>query len=358
MIEYLTVSIICILITLFQKKKESALACSFVILTVFFAIRYNFGNDYSAYLMHFDLANEGSYADAFDSERFENGWVILCRLCKPIGFFGMVIFLTIFENAVLYYFFRKYIPQNLYWLALFGYLFSPSLCLTGLSMMRQFLAICVCLIAFDMAMARKIVLSILLVLLAVQFHTTAYVCLPICFIALKKDVRMSKRAAISFLTVLFFIFFTATYFFANLFVYVINESVFDIYEGRIGQDYKSIIGVSTFFQYYILGIILLTQGKQKKTNRFFVLIFSLFMIIDAFKPIAPLISRVGLYFYILYPICMPNAIGKLSNTLIKKVTILLLLLFGVYGCLSFILSPGWGNSFLVYETIFSVNRWM
>ena len=102
MIEYLTVSIICILITLFQKKKESALAYSFVILTVFFAIRYNFGNDYFAYLKHFDLANQGNLLDALESERFEDGWVVLCRLSKPIGFFGMVIILTVFENFVLY----------------------------------------------------------------------------------------------------------------------------------------------------------------------------------------------------------------------------------------------------------------
>lgn len=357
MIEYFIVSFICILITFFQKKTKNALTFSFIILTVFLAIRYNFGNDYPAYLLHFDLANQGTLENAFDFERFENGWVILCRICKPIGFFGMVIFLTILENAIIYYIIRKYVPQDWYWLALFGYLFSVSLCLTGLSMMRQFLAMCICLISFVLVTRRKVILSILLVLLASQFHTSAYVCLPICFMGIIKDIQVSFKTSLLFILVLAIIYSTAVVLFGDYLSQFINDSVFDVYEGSIGQKYTRNIGISTFFNYFILGIIILMLNKQETSNRLFVLFFLLFFIVDAFKPIAPLISRVGLYFYILYPICMPNAVAKLSIRT-RIVTICLLIIFGVYGYFSFILSPGWGNSFLHYKTIFSVGNWM
>lgn len=357
MIEFFVVSIICILITLFQKKFKGALALSFIILTVFLGIRYNFGNDYPVYLLHFDLANQGNLTNAFDYERFEKGWIVLYRLCKPIGFFGMVFFLTIFENAILYYLIKKYVPQNWYWLALFGYLFSTSLCLTGLSMMRQFFAMCICLIAFDLVMSRKVVIPLLLVLFAGQFHTTAYVCLPVCFMGVLKDVHMSIKASVFLLTILAVFYFIAIGSFGEFLIRFVSNSVFDVYERRIGEDYKNIIGISTFFSYYLLGVILFMQGKQERSNGLLVFVFFLSYVIDVFKPIAPLISRVGLYFYILYPICMTNAVIKLPCNM-RRITIFLLLLFGVYGYFSFILSPGWGNSFLEYKTIFSVDYWM
>lgn len=357
MIEYFIVSIMSIVISLFQKRFKYALSTAFVVITVFLAIRYNFGNDYSTYLTHFDIANNGSLSDALSIERFEVGWVILCRLCKPIGFFGMVILLTVFENIILYYVIKKYVPKEWYWLALFCYLFTNSLCLTGLSMMRQFLAMCICLLAFDFAIRRKIVIPLLLVILAGQFHTSAYVCLPFCFIGLIKDIKLSSFSILLIVGALILLSFSAVSLFGNYLVGMIEDSVFNTYEDYIGRDYKNVSGISTVFNYFLLGIILFMQRKQDFPNRLFALLFIPFFVIDLFKPIIPMITRIGLFFYILFPICMPNAIRKLDNSF-QVVTIALLLLFRVYGYFTFIQSPGWGNSFMTYSTIFSANHWM
>lgn len=358
MIIYFVISTVCILITLLQKNYKYALETSFILLTFFFAIRFDFGSDYPQYLIHFDLANQGTIKDALDTERFEDGWVLLCRLCYPIGFFGMVIVLAFFENYVVYRMIKRYVPPKWYWLSLFCYLFPTSLCLTGLSMMRQFLAMCVCLIAFDVAVRKKIFFALLLVLIAAQFHTSAYICLPICFIGLLKDCRLSEAISIGLLLALFIISIFAVTFFGGYLTSFVRGSVFDVYESRFEQGQESVWGVSTFFNYYLFALILLMQRKQDKLNRFFVLIFLLFFVIDAFKPMAPLIDRVGLYFYILFIICMPNAIIKMKDKSLQTTTIMLLLLFGVYGYFSFITSPGWGNTFLEYKTIFSVANWM
>lgn len=356
MFEYFAVSVLSILLVGIFYRNKYSLALSFLILTVFFAIRYEFGPDYPEYLRHFYLSIDGDLQDALYYDRFEDGWVILCRLCKPIGFFGMVIVLTVFENLVLYYLFKKYVPPKWYWLALFCYLFSTTLCLTGLSMMRQFLAMCVCLLAFDLAVRKKIIFSLALVFLAGQFHTSALVCIPVCFIGLLKDFRMTRKSSFWMMGILIGFNLIAVYLFGNVLADFILNSTFSVYENRFEEEYVAHIGITTFLEYILFVTILLNVTKQDRANRLFVLIFIMSQVIDAFKPMAPLISRVGLYFSILLPICMTNAIVKIENQW-KYYILSLLLLLKLYGYFSFVGGPGWGRCFLNYTTIFSVN-WM
>ena len=50
-----------------------------------------------------------------DFVRTEIGWTFLCWIFQPIGFFGMIIVLTIFEYIVIYRLIKKYIPKDWYW---------------------------------------------------------------------------------------------------------------------------------------------------------------------------------------------------------------------------------------------------
>jgi len=99
MVIYSIIGFICVLLAGLQKKMKHALAYSFLVLTVFLAIRYQFGSDYLEYLRHFELSNDGNLSDAISLQTsIESGWIVLCRIFKPVVFFGMVIALTAFEH--------------------------------------------------------------------------------------------------------------------------------------------------------------------------------------------------------------------------------------------------------------------
>jgi len=100
------------------------------------------------------------------------------------------------------------------------------------------------------------------------------------------------------------------------------------------------------------------QRFQNPANRKFVLIFLWYIIIQSFGSISPLINRMGLYFYMLFPVCFPNAINKTKNKELVLAFVALFIVLRLYNCYTFITEPGWGNSFLEYKTIFSVGSWM
>ena len=359
MTEFFIVGILCVLIAGLQKYYKHALLFSFLILTIFLAIRYQFGSDYYDYQNHFELDNSGTLDYVMGWERLEIGWIILSRLFKPVGFFGMVMILTIFEHIVLYWFIKKHVPSSWYWLAVFSYIFSSSLCLTGSSMMRQFLAMCLCLIAFNLALNKKnIIWALSLVFLAAQIHTSAFLCVPFCFIGFLTEIKLTNLQIIIISTAVIIVIIVFKEILGNYLQNFVATSVFEAYESRFDEIAHSNIGVSTIVNYFIFFFILFKQRLQDSANRKFVLIFLWYIIIESFGTIAPLINRMGLYFYLLFPVCFPNAINKCKNKEIILLFVILFVVLRLYNCYSFITAPGWGNSFLEYKTIFSANSWM
>ena len=125
-----------------HKRTEFFLKVSFGLIFLFLALRYDYGNDYSAYLKGFLEVNRVETIDYFDKYlHFDPGWIFLCRIFWPFGFFAMMAVLALFNCFVYYRFIRKYVPPVYYWFAVFLYVFNPYFMLVHSSAMRQSLAI-------------------------------------------------------------------------------------------------------------------------------------------------------------------------------------------------------------------------
>ena len=361
MYAYIFMGLLATLLASSYKRNKYALELAFLILTIFLAIRYEFGQDYDAYLQYFDLSNRGSLQEAIDSSRFEAGWTVLYRFFQPIGFFGMVIILTFLENFIIYRFVKKYVQPRWYWLSVFSYIFTASICLTGMSMMRQFLAMLICMVAIDLALKKKkyVVFSLTLVLLATQFHTSAAICFPFCLIGFLKDIRLSNGSAIFIGLCLIIGGYFLADFFGSYLQLLVRDNAFERYEVTLDDQYSRKYGISNIVDYFILFTILLMQKYQDKNLRFLFCYFIIYMLIDAFKPVAPLIGRLSLYFFIWFPVCWSASISSLNNRNNRLIVgvLAVFILFRIYGLISFVTSPGWGNSFLEYKTIFSAPMW-
>ena len=80
------------------KILKHGLLISFILLFLFLALRYNFGNDYIGYFDGFREVNKYSNVTFKDREfHYEAGWLLLCRVFKPLGFFSMVALLAAFN---------------------------------------------------------------------------------------------------------------------------------------------------------------------------------------------------------------------------------------------------------------------
>ena len=125
----LLLGVICLVLNLiaYFNKSDLGLKLSFVLIFIFLALRYNFGNDYETYIGLFDrIKKDGDLA--FDNAMYlfyEPGWMILNWLSRPIGFFGMTILLALVYSITIYKLIKKYISLKYYWLAVFFVVFNP-----------------------------------------------------------------------------------------------------------------------------------------------------------------------------------------------------------------------------------------
>lgn len=206
----IVVSIIAFILTLLESKMRlrGGMAIGFILITFVSAIRYNYGNDYMGYFETFEQYNIFDISDLlkFGDTGIDVGWLILCKIFEPLGFFVLVAFLSILMNGIYYRFIRENLQREDYWLAMFVYLFTFDFYVLQLSMLRQGLVIALFILSYSYLKKGKLLIPILLTLLSISFHKTAIIILP--FILLSK-LNFVKSGRIIGLTMLvcFIVFF-------------------------------------------------------------------------------------------------------------------------------------------------------
>ena len=138
------------------------------------------GIDTKSYLWAFERLGK-SVSDLSLSFLAEDGYTLLEYICKSmgLGFRGVIIFGAAIYIIPVLFIIYKY-SENPY-LSLFYFVTLDYYCFS-MSGMRQCIAIGLCLIAFEMAQKKKLLLYLLLVGVAITFHSTAIVFLPVYFL--------------------------------------------------------------------------------------------------------------------------------------------------------------------------------
>lgn len=132
----------------FIRRKRYILPLSFLIITVYLSIRYNYGPDYFSYLHSFySGAQEKTYGT---SEVLFYGFMHLFS-----KYYMFIIFHTIIVMFTFYYFVRKYINSKYYVLFFFLLLCSPGMFLNVISALRSTLAACALLWGVEFFYLRK-----------------------------------------------------------------------------------------------------------------------------------------------------------------------------------------------------------
>ena len=179
---HLILLIILLLLNIIPEKnidrKKYILPFSFLIILVYWAIRYDYGLDY------------WNYYNAFYLGSLNDNSIVKERLFYLFFYsFNSYYQLIIVESAItvitLFYFVRKYIPTNYYWLFFFLLLTVPGFHFNLISTQRSNMAACLLFWAYELfyISKKRWVFLILAVFVAVQFHNSAisFIILPLAY---------------------------------------------------------------------------------------------------------------------------------------------------------------------------------
>lgn len=335
---------------------KHGLKISFGLIFLFLALRYYYGNDYPAYLNLFREVGSTSDFDFFDESflQVEGGWILLCWLCKPIGFFAMIIILAFFNCWVYYRFFKKYVPVKYYWLAMLMYVFGTEYMLIGSTAMRQNIAILLFLLSLDYLYNNKIIKYSACIILASIFHTSALILLSLIFIRLVNiKIRLTSGLLIMSSYILLFVLGKDLLPFINNFV----SSYFGRYLIYQGDSAELGSGIGLLLTSFLLSVVLYYSIFQNKENSF---IIKIGIISFFFIPLSMLImlsTRVGMYFQPALLAVYPVTLANIKNTLFRTVIIAIILLLAIYNFVIFFQTPIFAKWFGTYQTILSAPDW-
>nr|WP_315143954.1 EpsG family protein [uncultured Flavobacterium sp.] len=335
-----------------KKILKNGLILTFVVLFLFLSIRYDFGNDYISYVNIFKEISEGTIKIDFeDSNAIEIGWVYLCKLFIPFGFYSMVAFLALANCFVFFHFVKKYVPVKYYWISIFIYLFNPFLFLVESSSMRQTTALLLFLYSIEFIINRNFFKFIGIIILASLIHKSAIILLPTYFIV---SPGMITKKIISIYVSLF----VFTFLFGEIIFNTINPYInlyfnkYSVYSETI-EEAKFGTGLGFLVLIFFFGSLLYySNGETGKLT----VILKMGLFYYAIYPFCiyfPMFGRVQMYFQPIIIITMPLLIQKIENPIYKKVFIFIIIFYYLYIFIEFFNTSLW-SSFNVYKTILFV----
>lgn len=340
------------------------LEISFLILAIFMGIRFNWGNDYSAYL---DMFYKNTFTNDFSKDYFieiltdensEFGWKILNMLFKPFGFFSMVFVLTFFEYFVLYKAIKKYVAPKWYWLAVFLFTFNSGFMLTGCSMMRQYLAMSIVLLAVKYLVNGNAMKYVLCILFAATFHTSSLIMLPFYLVRFIPQ-NIDKKAMIWIIIGSFVYYRSVSILLSSVFSFLLTTSTFEQYEEYADVKAESGgMGIGIMY-YFCIFFIALKSGKYLNRGLYCMAVLSsLYVIIIPFTTVAPLVGRLGYYFSYFSILTFPVMFEKMPKSWWMSLFLLFSLFFTYRLWFTFFNSDVWYDSMFEYKSIFSAPMWL
>ncbi|MBP6182583.1 EpsG family protein [Flavobacterium sp.] len=334
-----------------NKYINYGLKLSFFLIFLFLSLRYDYGNDYKDYMLFFESSkNFNNISEYINSTKFEPAWGILNWVFKELNFFFLISFLALLNSITFYNIIKKYTDPEYYWFAIFIFIFNVGCLLTNLSTLRQNVAILFFIYSIKFIEQKKIIKFVLCIVLAAQFHSSAYILLliyPLVFY--KLEYNNYKKI------IILIIYFSLFYYSSILLIEIskIVENNFDRYAVYTeGQDIKTGLGVvlSSFFLINI-AYFLKIQNVELKIP-FKIAMYSFFLI--PLGLVLVMIGRLGLYFEPFLIIVFPNILSSCKSKLYSNFLLFSIIVFLIYNFYIFFKSPIFIEKYEIYQTIFSI----
>ena len=289
----------------YEQKNQRALAFFFIFVTILLMLRHeSVGNDTRNYIYHFNLFANMGWGEIFTSQK-EIGYAIFNKLIAVIFrehqiFFALV---AIACSVMIYNTYKRLCLNASLTMVLYCILPTFVMMFSGL---RQMLAIGIGFVAYECTRNKKPVHFVLAVILAISFHTSAFM---LFFMYPIYCARITKKwlYAVVPLMVGIFIFSEAIF----LRMALIAEYLFD-YEVELTETgaYTMLI---LFAMFAVLSFLIpdetLVDDETRGLRNF--LLFS--VVLQMLAPLHQLAMRLNYYYIIFIPLLLPMIIRRTSE---------------------------------------------
>lgn len=347
-------NIIVVLFTYIGRKKRYGLLLPFFLIFLFLALRYDYGNDYHNYLDSFYKFNQYPLKDYLGTRApydMEIGWIFLCHIFEPLGFFVMTAVLSLFNCFVYYRFIKLYVPSAYYWIAVFLYVFSPSMMLIQSSSMRQTIACNIFIFSIGYIINKDIIRYVICISLASLFHISALILFPIYLIGLF-NLRVNKLIGATIIIISIYLFVFVESFMPYL--YLIISTHFPKYALNLKKVLPGMSsGVGIAYNSFLFILILHYEKLQSKQIAILFKIAMIYFLIIPFSIIIALFGRVMEYFQPAAIAVLPFIFINIKNPVLKILLLTSVIFATIAYFYTFFNSPNWAIDFGTYKTIFS-----
>lgn len=355
-------SVIALFLTLLSSRgaKFDGLKLGFFLVTLLAAIHYNYGSDYPEYLSKYKefISHSYSFIDVLkgdiDDRAGENGWLLLMYLMRPLGisgFYVLVALLSIFQGVVVYQLIQKYVPNKWKVLALFVYLFNTSLYVGSMSGLRQHLAMTIIGCALPFILNKKLLYSLLIVLIATTVHKSAFVFIPFAFWGFISP-RRGKLIVIILLAAVVVLFASKEY------IEALSEWLFLIEDFQIYQHYAEQEKTVSYGIGFILSLIpvflslkILLKANVSDDVYKIVGISAISYVLMPITTTIALAARIGYYFEFFSIIALPYCYSSVKNKGIRIALLALFVLLYVYSYYNYFFLPERYQSTFIYHSL-------
>lgn len=315
-----------------NKYKVLNLVCISIIPGIIAGFRGNSGTDTLMYKTVYQLGSQGIKRWV----QMENGYLLLNDLFSSLHFpFSFFLFfistLTTLFVLLAINMERKYINVYISSMTYFTTLYFQSF-----NFIRQALAVSICLFAMVLFLHQKFWVAIPLIILAAQFHRTAYICLLVCiFYFLIRGKNKGLKITLVLLSVLLIVINQRVA--ANIVFYLTRNNYY------VGYITRQTVSQGNFLTYalktspvFILSLLYYRKIRQSKnTNMIIYLTIMLtgYLLSALGVHAATEVNRIGLYFTIMnvlvFGYCSNNdlLLSKINLQIDQKIIRLALILF-------------------------------
>lgn len=319
-----------------DKKLDIFFWFAILIPVVIAALRYDVGTDYFSYVSIYTRVSRISvrnwlmYNISFDSTPL--GLYICAKIASIFNsvevFFGLMGFVTIFP---VFFIVKKQCLLNDIFIIAFAY--QINLFTTSFNMVKQAAAIAIVLFGIEFIYSRKFKQFFICVMIAMMFHVTAAISLPMYFLWRKPKEKISiKRYA---------------FYIGMILVVAFFPSLVQFLPGRFAgyATYEGTSGNRTIWLLFIFLIVFYIFRRRFKVlninNDVLISIFVIGFILGLTGFVSPYVKRVAMYYtnvqYLLIG-QIPSFFVKSNRLIIKSV--IMIYLIGYFILSSFVLGQG------------------
>lgn len=333
-------------------------AIPFVLLAIFASIRYMYGSDYLSYYQKYIYIQNGSTLQ-FD----ESFYTLLNQICP--NFFILIALTSIIFIFVIYMMIVNNVDEKYICVGILIFIINPYLMFINLSAIRQCLAMVCFICAVHFAIKKKIIPYVLLVLLATQFHKSAWLLLPIYFLANGKKIKKLYIIIIIIILIAILFVFDISWI-VQLVAELFNDKNYSVYASQDLHNSLQATFLACLYFLYVITNINRLDSKSIAYSKLYLL--GLILGILAFK--FSMFTRLQMYFDIFSVVSIPmifknnterqiiinekNVLFTYWECINKYAMPVLLLIIYILKYYSFFTNQMWEPYFNNYNTIFSL----